>query len=235
MVAAGRLRTSRCHGTDSRPPSLLPPQDIATQATSRSGAVVNYSVSAADEVDPHPAVSCSPASGAAFPIGGALVTCTATDASGNQATDRFAVAVVELPVQLDINPGSPPFPIKLNGPPAISVIVRTTPSFDAATIKSATATLGDGRAPVRCRGSEAWCSPRSWTRRSRWGQGPGAVFEKLTPGRRRPVARHDTTRVPRGPHRWSSGSGEEGAVIPLEGLYEKRDTAPAPCPISSPT
>jgi hypothetical protein len=54
------------------------------------------------------------------------------------------VTVSELPVEIDITPGSPPLPIKLNGPPAISVIVRTTATFNAAAIRPATATLGDG-------------------------------------------------------------------------------------------
>jgi hypothetical protein len=49
------------------------------------------------------------------------------------------------PVEIDVIPGSPPFPIKLSGfLPYISVIVRTTATFDAALIKPATATLGDG-------------------------------------------------------------------------------------------
>lgn len=36
---------------------------------------------------------CEPASGSQFPIGDTVVTCTATDAAGNSASDQFTVTV----------------------------------------------------------------------------------------------------------------------------------------------
>jgi X-Pro dipeptidyl-peptidase len=57
------------------------------------GEVVTYSVKAKDDHDPSPIVVSVPASGSFFPSGRTLVTCTATDASGNQSTCQFPVTV----------------------------------------------------------------------------------------------------------------------------------------------
>jgi len=43
--------------------------------------------------DPAPSVVCMPPSGSFFPLGTTLVTCTATDASGNQTSTAFPVVV----------------------------------------------------------------------------------------------------------------------------------------------
>src|SRR6185369_12184509 len=74
-------------------PDLTVPADIAAEATSGSGAVVTYSAAAADAVDGAPVVSCAPASGTTFPFGTTTVHCSATDATGNSATDSFDVVV----------------------------------------------------------------------------------------------------------------------------------------------
>ncbi len=78
---------------DTVPPTLTTPAPIAANATTSSGAVVSFSVGAADVVDSHPTVVCLPASGSVFPIGTTTVRCTATDASGNPATSSFSVTV----------------------------------------------------------------------------------------------------------------------------------------------
>ncbi len=54
---------------------------------------MNYAVTAGDEVDPAPGLLCVPPSGSFFPLGTTLVTCIATDASGNQSTCEFPVTV----------------------------------------------------------------------------------------------------------------------------------------------
>lgn len=54
---------------------------------------VAYSVGARDDVDGAVPASCSPRSGARYPIGRTSVTCSATDASGNTGTASFVVAV----------------------------------------------------------------------------------------------------------------------------------------------
>jgi hypothetical protein len=56
------------------------------------GEIVTFSVAASDR-DPDAVVVCKPPSGSVFPRGTTLVTCTATDATGNQASCEFPVSV----------------------------------------------------------------------------------------------------------------------------------------------
>lgn len=86
--------------SDSTPPVLVVPTNIAVDATSPSGAVVNFAATATDAVDPNPVVNCTPMSGSTFPVGANSVTCTATDASGNSTTANFAVTVFGAPDQI---------------------------------------------------------------------------------------------------------------------------------------
>jgi len=81
--------------TDTTDPLLSLPSDISTEATSSSGAVVTYLASAVDDTDPTPHVVCAPLSGATFPLGSSVVTCTATDSSGNSSSGTFTVNVVD--------------------------------------------------------------------------------------------------------------------------------------------
>ena len=80
---------------DTTPPTLILPVSVAAEATGLEGAVVTYSATATDDTDPSPTVTCTPPSGATFPIGETTVACTAVDAAGNQATGSFAVIVSE--------------------------------------------------------------------------------------------------------------------------------------------
>ena len=78
---------------DTTAASLTLPSDITVMATSAAGATVAYTASAADVVDGALAISCSPVSGATFPVGTTTVACSAIDAHGNQATGNFKVKV----------------------------------------------------------------------------------------------------------------------------------------------
>jgi dipeptidyl aminopeptidase/acylaminoacyl peptidase len=78
---------------DTTPPTINVPANITVDATSPDGARVAYTVTATDDGDPNPAVSCDPASGSTFPIGTTTVKCTATDSSGNSANASFNVVV----------------------------------------------------------------------------------------------------------------------------------------------
>jgi X-Pro dipeptidyl-peptidase len=98
--------------TDTVAPALTVPQDIVVDATGDDGAVVTYpDPGVTDNLDPAPTASCTPASGAQFPLGTTTVTCTAQDANGNVATDTFTVTVSRTepatPPQDDI-PAPPP-------------------------------------------------------------------------------------------------------------------------------
>jgi X-Pro dipeptidyl-peptidase len=79
------------------------PADIAVDATSGNGRTVTYTPpTATDNEDPHPAVACTPPSGALFAVGTTQVTCTATDANGNSSSAAFNVRVT----WIDAEPGN---------------------------------------------------------------------------------------------------------------------------------
>ena len=80
---------------DSRAPALTVPDNITVEATNPAGTPVIFSATATDIADPAPSVVCTPPSGAAFPRGVRIVSCTATDASGNQSIGTFAVTVTD--------------------------------------------------------------------------------------------------------------------------------------------
>jgi hypothetical protein len=72
----------------------LPSADVLAEATALvPGTVVTYAVSASDPDHGAVAVSCSPASGSAFPFGTTAVLCSATDSSNNTASGSFNVVV----------------------------------------------------------------------------------------------------------------------------------------------
>jgi hypothetical protein len=104
LLVAGRFETSEARdsfvarwarGEDVDPPVLHCPDElfVLDEYGSPSGEVVDYVVTASDCGDPAPTVVCVPPSGSVFPRGATLVTCTATDASGNEATCAFPVTV----------------------------------------------------------------------------------------------------------------------------------------------
>jgi HYR domain len=100
--------TGGAAGTDTWVGALIVPGlDFDVTAPILSGAVgktvraprgvtrvrVIYSVTARDEVDGVVAVSCRPRSGSRFKIGRTVVSCSATDTSGNRGTTTFRVTV----------------------------------------------------------------------------------------------------------------------------------------------
>lgn len=86
--------------TDTTAPTITVPSNRVVNATKPSGAVVGYTAGATDDLDPAPALSCSPASGSTLPIGTTTVECTARDASGNVSTADFNVRVKGAPEQI---------------------------------------------------------------------------------------------------------------------------------------
>ncbi|HXI59195.1 MAG TPA: PxKF domain-containing protein, partial [Polyangia bacterium] len=70
------------------------PGPITAFATATTGARVTYPLPrATDAIDGDRPVTCSRASGATFPVGKTIVTCTAADRSGNVSTATFTVWV----------------------------------------------------------------------------------------------------------------------------------------------
>ena len=86
---------------DTSAPVLSLPAPISVNAAVPSGALVGYTVSALDAVDGTVPVLCSQGSGTLFTIGTTTVTCTARDASGNEARGSFTVQVKGAKEQLE--------------------------------------------------------------------------------------------------------------------------------------
>jgi HYR domain len=82
------------HLVDTTAPVITVPSDISTTTPDPAGAAVSYSASANDNLDGPITPSCTPASGAVFPVGTTTVTCTAKDAHGNTSQATFKVTVV---------------------------------------------------------------------------------------------------------------------------------------------
>lgn len=72
------------------PPALTVPDDILVNATSPSGAVVTFEVTAEGATS----VACTPPSGSTFALGSTTVTCTATNAQGSTSAS-FIVTVAD--------------------------------------------------------------------------------------------------------------------------------------------
>ncbi len=72
------------------------PNDQVVEATSDDGALVTWAAPVAnDAIAGDILSSCSAVSGAAFPLGDTLVSCVATDHSGNSATTSFTISVID--------------------------------------------------------------------------------------------------------------------------------------------
>jgi uncharacterized protein len=82
--------------TDTVPPVITLPAQITVEAASPAGAaVVTWAVSAVDAVDGPTTVTCDNTSGATYPLGATLVSCSSTDSHGNTATGSFTINVVD--------------------------------------------------------------------------------------------------------------------------------------------
>ncbi|WP_119695761.1 HYR domain-containing protein [Microbacterium halotolerans] len=79
--------------TDVTAPVLDLPADITAEATGASGAIVDYTATAADAVDGAVAVDCIPAASTTFALGTTTVSCSASDNGGSVATGTFDVTV----------------------------------------------------------------------------------------------------------------------------------------------
>ena len=78
---------------DTTPPALTLPADQQLEATGPLGAVATFTASATDIVDGSLTVACSANSGEAFPLGTTTVTCSVSDAAGNDASGSFVIIV----------------------------------------------------------------------------------------------------------------------------------------------
>jgi hypothetical protein len=94
VTDSGDSHVAKLGCSDSSPPVIsCPPPILAPDRLLDGEEVVYFTVTATDDADPAPVVACVPPSGSTFPLGATLVTCTATDCSGNQSTCQFTVTL----------------------------------------------------------------------------------------------------------------------------------------------
>ena len=121
------------------------PADITAAASNASGVVVSYTApTAVDEDGTAPAVTCSPASGATFPIGTTTVTCTASDADDQNS-----------PVSATFNVTVQDTDLAFTGVPSDLTIAASGSNGAVVTYSTPTAVDEDASAPA------VTCSPAS--------------------------------------------------------------------------
>jgi len=81
---------------DRESPSITCPANVIVSCGTDLLVPVSFSATASDNCDPHPTITYSKSPGSGFPIGTTTVTCSATDASGNQASGSFTVTRASL-------------------------------------------------------------------------------------------------------------------------------------------
>lgn len=83
--------------SDILPPVIeCPIESLVVECAESGGAVVTFDLPGVlDDQDPNPSIVCIPASGSHFPVGDTVVTCTATDSSGNASSCSFTISVHE--------------------------------------------------------------------------------------------------------------------------------------------
>jgi hypothetical protein len=145
---------------DTTAPSLSLPAGASAEATSAAGAAVTYAASATDAADATVPVVCDHASGGTFPLGATLVTCTATDDSGNAAGGTFTVHVGDT-TEPAVNVPAVPVTVEatgVTGAPA-TYTVSAYDSVDGALTPSCTPASGGtfpvGTTPVACTATDA--------------------------------------------------------------------------------
>jgi hypothetical protein len=122
---------------DGAGPVVTVPANTSVEATGPTGAVFTFTATAVDALDGSRPVTCTPSSGATFPMGATTVNCSAVDAQGNPGSASFTVTVVD------------------TTPPNVTVPANTTIEANngAGTLHTFTATatdLVDGARPVTC-------------------------------------------------------------------------------------
>jgi HYR domain len=144
---------------DTAPPVLRLPSDVVEEATSNLGARVRFSASAIDQVDGAVSVACTPSSGASFPLGTTLVTCSAVDRSGFAAIGDFLVTVLDRRPPAIKLPGSLTEEATFKDGAQVGFAASATDLVDGAVPVTCTPASGSifpiGTTPVSCSASDA--------------------------------------------------------------------------------
>lgn len=99
-----QLRIGSSNIVNNAPASIRQPTNISVQASSLSGAVVQYQIDPKGEVAGLSNPICFPSSNSLFPVGKTTVMCAGKDPSGNSAVRTFTVEVF---------PSRPPIPLSV--------------------------------------------------------------------------------------------------------------------------
>ena len=145
--------------SDTTAPVLALPSDLTAEAGGPAGVGVSFTASASDLVSGALPVACQPVSGAIFPLGDTLVTCSATDAAGNTGSGSFTITVVDttapdVSVPADISqeatgPDGAPVAFTASAQDLVDGSVETTCDYDSGD----TFALGDSL--VTCSATDA--------------------------------------------------------------------------------
>src|SRR5581483_1764012 len=143
---------------DTEPPTITVPASFTVEATGPLGAVVTYTVTATDNEDPAPVVSCDPPSGSELPIRTTPIVCTATDAAGNTAQAVFRVTVRDTtPPSLKV-PGEVDVQATSAAGAAVGFSPKATDAVDPAPVVSCDPASGStfplGQTKVTCTASD---------------------------------------------------------------------------------
>jgi len=148
---------------DTTPPQFDEfPVDIVLEAQADGTVIVTFVATAIDGSGAIPVTVCSPPSGTAFTVGDTLVTCTATDASGNSVSGTFIVTVVDSTAPVVTVPSSPVFEV-LQGPAGsivnydglVSVSDLVDPAPTLTCVPASGSLFAPGETTVTCTGSDA--------------------------------------------------------------------------------
>ena len=140
-------------------PTLNLPSPITTPATTNTDAIVNYTVTATDNIDPNPVVTCSPPSGNAYPIGTTTVSCTGRDAAGNVTPGSFTVTVTDPFAPILTVPGDISLQAENQNGAVVTFTVTATDNHDPAPVVTCTPPSGSvfpvGFTSVICTATDA--------------------------------------------------------------------------------
>jgi len=150
---------------DTTPPDFGPLADVLASTTTSTASVV-FSIPAPPDVNgvSEPVVvACTPSSGSSFPVGTTPVSCTATDASGNQASAGFNVIFTltdnQAPTFTPPLPSPPPTEATGPGGAAVTWTIAATDNVDPNPTINCNPTSGStfaiGTTTVNCRATDA--------------------------------------------------------------------------------
>ncbi len=95
QLSEGSFRVTVTEPEEEQPPTLTLPADLTVEAATPDGTVVHFTATAHDEEDGAIPVTCTPPSGATFPVGTTAVACSATNSRGATASGTFQVRVTD--------------------------------------------------------------------------------------------------------------------------------------------